>query len=425
MTENNTISEKFAAGQVIFEEGEIGDCAYIIESGRVQVYIDNHGEELPLKVFGVGEIFGEMAVIDAQARSASAKALSDCQLVVVSSSQISERINESDPIVKLLISILLQRMRNVNQQTKTLNMSNVKPFDLTNREDLSQEISDQLDEKRNNILDKMKLETELQQALQFDEFVPYYQPIFNIKTNEFLGFESLIRWQSPSRGMVPPNVFIDLAEETSLIVPIGKWSLRTACRDLARMKRQLEAKGYKAGDKLFVSVNLSGRQFLDPEFFNDLEGITSQYEISPRQIKLEVTERVFMQGKTAINAIAKCREMGFHVSLDDFGTGYSSLSYLAQFEVDSLKIDQAFVRKMFDSKKNQSLITAIINMCKGLNIPTIAEGVETEEQREHLESLGANLGQGYLISRPLPYDEAVDKLIENIESRKKITIVAS
>ena len=177
MKENNTISEKFSAGQVIFEEGQIGDCAYIIESGRVQVYIDNNGEELPLKIFGVGEIFGEMAVIDAQARSASAKALTDCELVVVSSSQISERINESDPIVKLLISILLQRMRNVNQQTKTLNMSNVKAFDLAEMEGLSQEISNQVDEKRSYILDKMKLETELQQALQFDEFVPYYQPI--------------------------------------------------------------------------------------------------------------------------------------------------------------------------------------------------------------------------------------------------------
>ena len=425
MKDNNTISEKFSAGQIIFEEGEIGDCAYIIESGRVQVYIDNHGDELPLKVFGVGEIFGEMSVIDAQARSASAKALTDCELVLVSSSQISERINESDPIVKLLISILLQRMRNVNQQTKTLNMSNVKAFDLTAREDLSQEITNQVDEKRSYIIDKMKLETELQQALQFDEFVPFYQPIFDISSGKFLGFESLIRWQSPSRGMVPPNVFIDLAEETSLIVPIGKWSLRTACRDLARMKRQLEANGYKGGDKLFVSVNLSGRQFLDPDFFTDLEKTTSQYEISPKQIKLEVTERVFMQGKTAINAIAKCREMGFHVSLDDFGTGYSSLSYLAQFEVDSLKIDQAFVRKMFDSKKNQSLITAIINMCKGLNIPTIAEGVETEEQREYLENLGAVLGQGYLISKPLPYDQAIEKLFENIEENKKITIVAS
>ena len=189
--------------------------------------------------------------------------------------------------------------------------------------------------------------------------------------------------------MVPPNVFIDLAEETSLIVP-GKWSLRTACRDLARIKRQL-TQGYDDGESLFVSVNLSGRQFSDPDFFNDLTSITSQYEIAPKQIKLEVTERVFMQGKTAINAIAKCRELGFHVSLDDFGTGYSSLSYLAQFEVDSLKIDQAFVRKMFDSSKNRSLITAIINMCKSLKIPTIAEGIETEDQREYLESLAQTL----------------------------------
>ena len=225
--------------------------------------------------------------------------------------------------------------------------------------------------------------------------------------------------------MVPPNVFIDLAEETSLIVPIGKWSLRTACRDLARIKRQLEAQGYDDGESLFVSVNLSGRQFSDPDFFNDLTSITSQYEIAPKQIKLEVTERVFMQGKTAINAIAKCRELGFHVSLDDFGTGYSSLSYLAQFEVDSLKIDQAFVRKMFDSSKNRSLITAIINMCKGLKIPTIAEGIETEDQREYLESLGANLGQGYLISKPLPFDDAYNALVKNIEENKPITIVAS
>ena len=121
------------------------------------------------------------------------------------------------------------------------------------------------------------------------------------------------------------------------------------------MKRQLEAKGYDYGEKLFVSVNLSGRQFLDSDFFSDLEKITGQYEISPRQIKLEVTERVFMQGKTAINAIAKCRKMGFHVSLDDFGTGYSSLSYLAQFEVDSLKIDQAFVEKCSTLKRTSRL----------------------------------------------------------------------
>ena len=271
----------------------------------------------------------------------------------------------------------------------------------------------------------MKLESELQQALQFDEFVPFYQPIFNISTGEFLGFESLIRWNSPSRGMVPPNVFIDLAEETSLIVPIGKWSLQTACRDLAKMKRKLKSTGHGDGENLFVSVNLSGRQFLDPNFFNDLKEITSKYEISLDRSSWEVTERVFMQGKTAINAIAECRKLGFHVSLDDFGTGYSSLSYLAQFEVDSLKIDQAFVRKMFDTNKNKSLITAIINMCKGLNIPTIAEGVETEEQREFLEDLGANLGQGYLISKPLPFDEAFESLCDNINQNKKITIVAS
>jgi EAL domain-containing protein (putative c-di-GMP-specific phosphodiesterase class I) len=200
-----------------------------------------------------------------------------------------------------------------------------------------------------------------------------------------------------------------IAEETSLIVPIGKWVMEKACYSLAQMEKAIRGKG--SHEPLFMSINISGRQFHDVHFFDHLTNAVKVNNIDSKQIKLEVTERIFMEGPAAIHAIKKCRSLGFPVALDDFGTGFSSLSYLAQFQVDNLKVDQSFIRRMLKDERTFVITQAIIAMANGLNVPVVAEGIEKDDDFRALHDMHCRYGQGYLFSRPLPYDEALDLLL--------------
>lgn len=400
--------KRFREGELIFEEGDHGDCAFIIERGRVEIFVTAASERVPLTVLGTGEIFGEMSVIDGSPRSASAVAIEPCELVMVSSEAISERIDTADPIVRLLVSMLLKRMRFTNRSAKAGSdidsTSEVKGLaaDLIDTESVTQQTQE--------VLDKMRIESELKQALNSDEFNLHFQPIIDLERRNIAGFEALIRWNSPSRGLVRPDIFMGIAEETSLIVPIGRWVIEKSCHSLAMMDRMMRTRG--TGDPLFLSVNISGRQFHDPHFFDHLERAVHANNIDTRQIKLEVTERILMEGPAAIHAIKKCRALGFPIALDDFGTGFSSLSYLAQFQVDNLKVDQAFIRRMLHDERTYVITQAIVAMANGLRIPVIAEGIELEEDFKALYDMKCRYGQGYFFSKPVTFDEALTILLE-------------
>lgn len=356
---------------------------------------------MPLTTLGVGEIFGEMAVIDGSPRSASAVAVEPCELVVVSSEAISERIDSADPIVRLLISMLLKRMRFTNQSAKRLgdeeSPAQLLAVDLVEADSISLQTA--------QALEKMRLESELKHALNEGQFALHYQPIVHLHNGYIAGFEALIRWSSSDRGLVRPDIFMGIAEETSLIVPIGKWVIEEACKALAAFDKQYGQS--PECQKLFLSINISGRQFHDSNFFNHLLESVKEFDVDCRQLKLEVTERIFMEGPAAIHAIKKCRSLGFPVALDDFGTGFSSLSYLAQFEVDNLKVDQSFVRRMINDERTRVITQAIVAMANGLKVPVIAEGIETKEDHMALLDMDCCLGQGYLFSRPVPFDAAM------------------
>ncbi|HEY9878826.1 MAG TPA: EAL domain-containing protein, partial [Leptolyngbyaceae cyanobacterium] len=388
--------------ELIFSEGSQGNCAYIIESGRVEIFVEAKSHPISLKVLSAGDIFGEMAVIDASPRSASAKALEDCCCMVVSSSQIFERIQSSDAIVKLLIGMLLNRTRECNRHLK----SNAEAvFSLPFLRKLSDRTSSE-DQQQLQVIEKMRMESEFQKAIGNDELIPYYQPLVDLNTGTVVGFELLMRWKSPKWGMVSPDLFINLAEETSLIIPTGFWALEKACVHLQNFQQVFSAAAPTA-KPLFISVNVSARQFQHPDFFNTLMKIIGDHGVSPDQIKLEVTERIFLEGSVAIAAIQQCREAGFSISLDDFGTGFSSLNYIARCEVDSLKIDLSFVRQMFSNGKTPVLMQTIIDLAKGLHIPSCAEGIETRDQMNMLQNLGCDLGQGYLFGKPMPFEAAL------------------
>lgn len=392
----------FQAGEMIFTEGSAADKAYIIESGLVEIFVGSDTTSVRLSVLGVGDIFGEMGLIDSSPRSASARAITQCYCVVMGAAQIAERIASSSPVVQLLLSILLHRNRAYNQYLK--NCANVSSLSLSKPFRLDQGTAEQ--QKYKAVLDSIKLESDLQNAVQGEELLLYYQPLLNLSQGTLVGFEALLRWQSPSRGMVSPLTFIALAEETSLIVPIGFWILERAFADLQRFQDHL-ALSRQRTSALFVSVNISVRQFQEPDFLAQLLDLTERYGIAPKQIKLEVTERIFLDEVEAVATINQCRKSGFEVSLDDFGTGYSSLNYLERCEIDSLKIDQSFTQKLGKSERAKILVGSIIEISQKLGLPTVGEGIETPDQMATLQELGCDIGQGYLLGKPVAFSSAL------------------
>jgi len=246
---------------------------------------------------------------------------------------------------------------------------------------------------------RSSLESALQKALTFKQLRLYYQPQVDV-TRRVVGVEALLRWQHPQLGMVPPDDFIPLAEDTGLILPIGRWVLETACAQIKAWENDARTR------ELRIAVNVSARQFRQPDFVAQVKSVLALSGANPANLKLELTESMLLEDvKETISKMQAIKEFGVGFSLDDFGTGYSSLSYLAQLQLDQIKIDKAFVRNLPGVTNAETIARAIITMGLGLNLNVIAEGVETESQLEFLEAHGCHEYQGYLFSHPLPLQE--------------------
>ena len=253
-------------------------------------------------------------------------------------------------------------------------------------------------------LERLQLELRLRHALEANEFVLYFQPQIDAQSGELIGAETLIRWLDPIHGLIPPGRFIPLAEETGLIQPIGDWVLREVCRLLCRW----QAQGLR---RIPIAVNLSARQFKQNNFIESITGVLAETGVEPRLIELELTESMLMKDIQQTTAkLKELKAMGFSISVDDFGTGFSSLNYLRHFPIDVLKIDQSFVRELFDDEAALAIIDSIIALANALRMRTVAEGVETQAQQEMLQQHGCSTLQGYLIARPLPEAEFVEWL---------------
>jgi diguanylate cyclase (GGDEF)-like protein/PAS domain S-box-containing protein len=243
-------------------------------------------------------------------------------------------------------------------------------------------------------LDRLALEADLQRALERGEFRVWYQPIVDLPSGRISGVEALLRWQHPERGLVPPDAFIRAAEETGLIVPIGRWVLREAC---------VHARAWQDVCPLVVSVNLSARQFQHPGLIRDVAQALADSGLASAALKLEVTESVAMEaGAGTIQTFQALRGLGVRLAIDDFGTGYSSLAYLKRFPVDTLKIDRAFVNGVAEDQQDAAIVRSVVSLARTLGMRVTAEGIETPEQLRVLRSLGCDEGQGYLFQRPKP-----------------------
>jgi len=254
-------------------------------------------------------------------------------------------------------------------------------------------------------LRRLELKADLQRAVDNGEFVLHYQPVIELETGEISGLEALLRWNHPERGMVAPMEFIPLAEETGLIVPIGRWVLEEACRQAVRVRERFP------GNPLHMAVNLSARQLQRPEIVGEIAEILLEAGLEPGNLILEITESVMMRDMDlSIQRLTELKELGVKLAVDDFGTGYSSLNYIRRFPVDILKVDKSFVDGVNEGGEESALTAAIIELAAILKLRPVAEGIERADQLERLLDLRCDLGQGFYFARPLPMD-GIDDLL--------------
>ncbi len=252
----------------------------------------------------------------------------------------------------------------------------------------------------------LQVETDLRHAVERGEFEVFYQPIVQLETGRIREFEALIRWRHPKHGLIAPNEFIGVAEETGLIIPIGEWILKESCRQTAEWQKKVDF-------PLSISVNLSAKQLMHPSLLGQVAKIVEDSGLLPGRLKLEVTESTVMEhSDTSLSVLSSLKNMGVSLSTDDFGTGYSSLSYLHHFPFNRLKIDRSFISKMDEDEKSGAIVTTVMMLGNSLEMEVVAEGVETETQLEFLRKLGCRIGQGYLFSRPVDAEAAEKLLLE-------------
>jgi len=254
------------------------------------------------------------------------------------------------------------------------------------------------------------LETDLRMAVKRREFLLHYQPFVCLASGKIIGFEALVRWQHPQRGLISPVKFIPVAEETGAIVPLGEWVLEEACRQLRLWEGM-----FNFDQPLIMSVNLSGKQFAQPDLVDRIQAILVATGLSAESLKLEITESVVMDDvESAIAVLKQMKALNVKLGIDDFGTGYSSLSYLSRFPTDTLKVDKSFVGLMeLGEGENVAIVRTIVALAHALGMDVIAEGVETAAQLSRLRAIGCEYGQGYFFAQPLPSDAATALMASN------------
>jgi len=411
------------AGTPLFRKGEERHCAYLIDKGTVHILDveEETSKERILCVLGPGEIFGEMALIDNMPRSASAITVTECEVFVIPRAALQERVKGLDPIITLMIGLLIERYRTTRiHLPESIKQDGVGDLiQKIGRANTTAFADDEIERlrtiklQREAALHEMKLEQELRQGIERREFVPVLQPILSLPGRKLLGFEALIRWENPQKGLVMPNDFIPVAERSGMVQHLDQMMLEWACELLPDMRKLCG----DASSQLFISVNMSGINFALVDVIDMVGRTLKNSGADPSGINLEITESALIGEPIAAEATLQgLRALGVSVSLDDFGTGYSSLSYLHKFTIDNLKIDRSFVVQMHEGRKTRDIVGAIVALAQNFDLGVVAEGIETEIDVTALNIMGCDKGQGYLFSRPLSIEDAKKYVRDNLVS---------
>ncbi len=387
----------YQSGDQIFQEGDKGDCAFLIESGSIDISTRKNSKFYRIIILGEGDLFGEIALIDNEPRTATATALEETRLIRIDRDLIDTELANGNPIIEHILRLVLKRFRHTYYKLIGKDLFSIE----TSKSDQA------LSDTQKNLIEHVRKASDINVALKQDQFILYYQPIILIEDEQLVGFEALIRWMHPDDGLIPPMQFLNIAENTGQILPIGTWVLEQACRDFKKLNKSSRNSSKQA--PLFISVNLSARQLARAGDTEQFVNILRNAQVDPENIKLEVTETALIEeAETAQHILSDLKNLGFHVSLDDFGTGYSSLSHLQKFPVDDIKIDLSFISRMLVDPNSMQIVKASIDLARAMDLETVAEGVESKEDVKQLGYMKCTYAQGYYYAKPLPLPDAID-----------------
>ncbi|MDO8990019.1 MAG: EAL domain-containing protein [Sideroxyarcus sp.] len=372
----NLHREIFPAGEIIFKEGDPGNSAYIIEEGSVEVGVSSSQHAR----LGKGEMFGEIALIDQQPRTATVRAVENTVLIPIPRQLVKELLEKTDPVVRHLLLTILERFRSTRNQPA---------FDPTRSTTFRRDTT------RGDATLQLRMAHDIAEALREQQFEMYYQPICDLSSGRISGYEALIRWHHPVEGMISPLDFLGVAEQTGQIREIGLWTLEQACLDWPILRERINHV------KPFVSVNLSPSQLTGDGFVEDVKSIAVRHRMPAAELKLELTETVIINNpEQALQLLSKLTEAGSTLALDDFGTGHSGLEALHRYPIGTMKIDRSFVGQMLSSLHSAKIVQASVDLAHSLKMDVVAEGIETEDERLALLELGCDYGQGWLFGKP-------------------------
>ena len=389
----------------------------MIERGAVEISTLHQGRKIAISSLGEGDLFGEMALVDSELRSASAMTTEETVVVVISLDQLREKLEQADPLITFFTRNILERFR--DSQSRLLGHSREADDSNVVGSVLEKDVS--LPRHRERAMRKLKFENEINKALINEENIIHYQPILDLRTGAMAGLEALLRWDHPERGLLYPNDFIGFSEETGLIIPMGLWVLEESCKALLSFQKKLNAVDPNA-PLLFMSINLSSRQFSDIDLVRNISNIIDDTGVNPEQIKLEITESLSMDNPSrAAVTLNGVKALGLEIAIDDFGTGYSSLSYLHRFHIDTLKIDRSFVSTATMNKGSMEIVRAIAGLAHNLGLDIVAEGIEQPEQVTLLRDVQCEYGQGFFFSKPVVDTEILSRIEELGEAKNKVT----
>lgn len=376
----------------VFCTGDAGDAAYVIENGCVEVLAGTADGQRRVAVLAQGAMFGEVALLDRQPRTATVRTLVPTTLVRIDRPHVDELLSRSDPVIQYLLRLLLERYRSssgVQTETALETAGGAEP---PPHQDLHAAA-----------VRTLSLAHDLTDALDSDQLTLYYQPLVSLKDGQRVGYEALMRWRHPGLGLVSPDEFIGLAEKTGIIRRIGQWGLRRAAQDWPQLRA-----AHPADAPPFVSVNLSAPEMCTPGIVDQIHDCMQQYGMPMSALRIELTETTVVNNLQAVtDSINRLREWGAGVALDDFGTGYAGLDYLQNMAFSSIKIDRAFVQHMHTSSRSFYIIQSALELSRRLGINSVAEGIEDEQTAKALADLGCNIGQGYHFARPMPLADIV------------------
>ncbi len=388
--------EVFEPQELVFQWGDPGDSAYVIEEGCVEVLSGVGSEHRRIAILTEGAMFGEVALLDHQPRTASVRALVPTRLIRIDRSHVEELLLRSDSVIQYLMHLLLARFRSTHDaaglQKPRLGTAGAKADTEASSMDLHKAA-----------VRTLSLAQDLSDAIERQQLELFYQPLIAFDQLTVVGFEALIRWHHPSLGLISPAEFIPLAEKTGLIHRIGQWVLQSAVADWAQLRPFCVA---NTRHKPFMSINLSAPELGGGDIVAAVQACLARHGMDPQELRIELTETIIIQNMDDVaSSLHRLRALGIGIALDDFGTGYAGLDYLQSLPFTCLKIDKTFVQQVNQSERSLHIIKAALELARSIGMSTIAEGIEDAQIGVQLSALGCSHAQGYHYGKPMPKEQ--------------------